>query len=262
MKQVSLEMVRIAARLAPIGFLALLLLAPEAPGQTITFTGDRGNSCAAIPATVGGSQVFTLTATIPAGSLVVIAAATTANATFGSVTDSGGNTYVSDNSHLGSNPYRVFAISSRLTTGLAIGNTISINYTGSAPTGETSCAVVSVFQNVTAAPARVDRTGTADGTGTNWNVSLFSATTQANELVHAAFATNQSTGGFSIPAPFQPLSAACSAPFCVFGGYRIVGATGTYTATATSVNSIAWGAVLTTDRDSTAPVMLQRFHVE
>lgn len=257
----ALKLAHVTSRLALTGIVTLLLLASGVEGQTITYTGDRGNSCTALPPVIGGSHVFTLSAAIPVGSFVVISAATTHNATLGSVSDSGSNTWVSDNSLWVSAVYRTFAISSVLTTGLAVGQTISINYLASDPLGETSCAVVSVFQNVISV-GRVDQLASAEGTGTSWNVTLSSATTQANELLHTVFATTQSTGGWLISPLFQPLSTACSGSFCVFPGYRIVGATGVYPASAFSLLPVGWGGILTTYKDAVAPVSLQRLWIE
>lgn len=102
----------VPSRLVLTCLVALLLVAPAALAQTITFTGDRGSGCIPINMLVPGPHNFVLADIIPAGSFVVITGATSGGASPMSVSDSGANTYVIDSSVVFFATYRIYSISS------------------------------------------------------------------------------------------------------------------------------------------------------
>ncbi|KAA0256685.1 MAG: hypothetical protein EDX89_00880 [Acidobacteria bacterium] len=240
---------------------ALVLLASvPAAAQTVTFGGDRGAGCVAVPA---GAQthVLPVTGSVAAGETAVLNVATTADLPPGTVTDTKGNAWTVDNVRAGAG-YRVSTVSTRVTAGLTNADSVTIPYTNGTGSTQTSCAGLVRFTNVVTGAGYLDQVGSAEGTGTVQSVSTNAATSQSNELLVVAFAYTAATGGFSIPGPYSPTSAACSAPFCLSPGYRIVGTAGVQTATGGTNNAVPWGGVLTSYRDVVVPVELQRLSAE
>ncbi len=257
---------RASARIiASLLFLAALVVcASTATAQTITFIGDRGGNCISLP---GGAAPHSFTVTISnvaAGRTIVITAATSGNATLGSITDSKGNSYPGDISQIttGVNFSRVFVHSRAITNALIAGvDTITLNYTGSA-VNETSCATAHEFSNVLASGTRTEIATGSNGTGMAHATPMATTTLQKNQLLVANFVTTTATGGFTIGAPFGPMQGACLGSFCMFPEFRIVNAFGTYQGTASSVNSVVWASAFVCYLDTTAPVELQKLTIE
>lgn len=245
------------------GLFTLVVLAFAAPrvrAATITFAGDRGSSCQTFVGTAGGAHTIAVSgANLTAGQTVILTAGTTGNASLGSVTDPGGNTWTAVNSWAVGGVGRVFQWATTIGTTVSTGANVSLNYVTSAD-GEVSCASVHAFTNVQSVPGGVDLTGGTNGTSTTPSVTLGSATSQPNELLVETHIVNGVTGGFG--SADNPLQAANSGNFWVMPFYRIVSATGTYTVGGTLGNSLAWQAVLTTFRDTTAPVEILRVKAE
>ncbi len=229
----------------------LCLISFSIDSSAQNFVGDRGASCATIPA-AGGNHVIALTGAVPVGSAVVIAAGTSANATFQSATDNRGNTYTPTSSqfHIVQG-FRAFTLIAEIGTALQAGDVITIAYSGAAIGGESSCASTAQF-NAIAFP---DPTEVALGNASNTPISTHTISTGATTipalLIHTSFVFNAATGGGGVN-PGTPMQLVCSAgnAFCVMPAYRIVSSTGTYALTANTVNSVHSATALAAYRGS------------
>lgn len=97
------------------------------------------------------------------------------------------------------------------------------------------------------APSSAPSSGTFFGSNNAApTVATNGATTQANEALIASFGFLAATGGFACAAPFNPLSGVCDFPHCMFPGYYLLGATGSYSATPTTGDLTNWAGLLVT----------------
>lgn len=228
----------------------LAAVAQPAPGA-IVYLGDRASGCTTLGA--GNTHILTLTGSTSVGTTLFVVGMVSGGAAAGAtpVLDTRANSWFLAHFYTAVNGSRLFVFESRIAPGKghSPGDTVTLSYAGGG--GQKSCAVVSSFSGLAAASS-VDRANGASGVGSSQSVTTNGATQQGTELLVAAFDYLAATGGFSLPPPMQLLSAACDAPTCLFPGYRLLSATGSYTASATTGNAIAWGAILVTFRGDQA----------
>jgi hypothetical protein len=187
------------------------------------FEGNIGN------VTACGTNSTTITVPsggIAAGNRVVIRIYQRGGSTTGSVnaSDSRGNNYSVDANYLTSTT----VLSAHVSTALAAGDTIRVNY----PTADAAGVVADAFSNVATANA-VDASATANGTATS-NPSVSLTTTSPTDLVIGAIgsannrAVTQPSGWTGLGSSFPDCGGATRTGTIV-GGYNAPGATGTVT---------------------------------
>jgi hypothetical protein len=242
--------------------MALVLGMLGAPARAqIVSVGDQGFGCTSIPA-AGGTHVITLSfgAGVAVGQTAILAASTTANLTVVSVTDSVGNTWSGDMSFAPA-AMRTFLYSSRATTLIPNGGTVTITYTNATGVSQTSCGTVTAFSGLQTTPGYIDQVGSNSGSGTAISVSTSAPTTSPNELVFSVVTvTNPSS--FTPAAGSQGSFAGISGSFGEYPFYKIVASTGTQTNTGTFISSTPWQAIIATYKAAVVPVELQRFRAD
>jgi uncharacterized repeat protein (TIGR01451 family) len=226
--------------------LALALNRP-ATAQTVTFLGVAGSGCVLIPPG-GGTHAVPLTMGVAAGNLVVVTVAAAQNIPlFDPISDTGGNSYPGENARF-SNPVITKTYSQVISNALTTANTVNIGYMSNGSGGDVaSCAVVSAFSNVSPGGAGAFTMGDSSMGAANKALQTGAIDTTGSQpafLFFATFATATATGGLSAFSPFNQIAAACASNFCVSPFYRVVNATGSYQATATSVNNVVWAGTI------------------
>lgn len=195
------------------------------------------------------SLVLTVAKATTAGNTLLLAAATrTTGAGISSVTDSRGNTWAVAASGGGGTFSASIAYATHHATALQIGDTITVNFGGAA-----NIAAASVSEWAAGIGA-IDKTAAGNGTSNSALSNATATTSQANELLFACVTTNGAPSGVSGAGVSYTLLGGNgdSAHQCV-PEYRVVAATGTYTASATlSGSSPAWGIQIATFRYSVA----------
>ena len=215
---------------APHRFLCVLVLLIPATGLAQVFGGDRGASCVTIPQS-GGSHSVTLTGAVPVGSVVLVSAGTTGNATFANISDTRGNTYTGTMSriHTSLDPtYRGFTFAAPVAAALQTGDSVTLTYSAAAVGGESSCVSLARIDAISLPFALDVQTSNDTGLVTTHTISS-GATPFANLLLHSIFVYNSVPNGISV-FPGNPMQFACTAgnTFCVVPGYRIVASTGNF----------------------------------
>jgi hypothetical protein len=250
---------------APCLGLAVACVAVAASAQPIVHVGDRGAACVLQPPGPG-SQALTLSGPVLAGqTLVVTAGATSAAVVPGVPTDPAANAYATDADFGTAAFMRATIHSSRITTGLAPGQQITLPYNNTSALIHNVCAAASVFTGLQTA-GWLDQTGGAGSVGvasTSQAVSTQGSITQPNELLIAAFFTGNA-GTFTPGAGLTSLTSVCNAAggACLFPVYRVTTGALVQTATSTTTNAVAWAAALATYRGVVFPVELDSFRVE
>jgi len=233
------------SRLSVLLAVVVLFFGTVATSEAINYLGDRASGCTTLGA--GSTHVLTLNNGTSAGSTLVLIGFVSAGAAAGGtpVADTRANSWSLAHTYSASNGSRMFLYEAKVAAGKthSAGDTVTISYASA--TGQTSCAVLSTFSGLRT-PSSVDRTGGASGTSMAPSVSTSSTTTEASELLIAAFGFTQATGGAGISLPMQLLSGAFSSPFGLLPGYRILGSSGSYTASGTTNNMVNWGGILAT----------------
>lgn len=219
--------------------LSLVLMGASAATWAQVFGGDRGASCVNIPQ-AGGNHSVTLTGTVPAGSVLLVSAGTTGNATFGTIGDNRGNGYTGTMSriHTSLTPtYRGFSFAAPITTALQAGDTVTLTYSAAAVGGESSCVSLARFDAVTL-PMVLDIQISNDTSATTTHTINSGMTPFATLLLHSVFVYNTVPNGISVN-PGNPMQFACTAgnAFCVVPAYRIVASTGSHDITSGTGNS-------------------------
>jgi hypothetical protein len=238
-----------------IAFAALFVLSgaalDPAAAPAITYSGDRGGTCAAVGA--GNTHVITMTNGTSVGTSLVLTGAITGGSAAGAlpVIDTRGNNWFLAHSYTAAlTGERLFVYETKITAGKAhsAGDTVTLSY--AAANGQVSCAVLSNFTGL-ATPSSADRVNGNSASGTSASVATGSPTTQADEVLVAGFGYLTGTGGFTYGANFNPLSSVSDGTRWLFPGYRILSSTGSYSATATTTNSLNYGAILVTFKGDT-----------
>jgi len=192
-----------------------------------------------------------------AGHLVVVSVVTAGDPSMTqaiAVTDSASNTYTLDANvpvwaGLGNNR-RTYILSSVLANPIPGSGTITVTMTGGTPNnGVNVCAVATEFSGVLAM-GRLDKTATGIGQSNMPVTAATATTTQAAELLYGAVGTDDQAG-FAAGAGYTALPSSGSTPY-LNPEFRIVNATGAYTAGATVTNSTNWGVAIATYKDACA----------
>jgi len=208
--------------------------------------------------TAGTSLAITTDRAVAAGDDILVAFAADEEGTVSSVTDSAGNTYelatqaVFDQSGAAAG-VRTHIYAAYNVAALPSGSTITINHTSVTARS----AAASVFRGL-AGSAVVDQTKTATGTSTSPSSGASGTTTQADELLIGAIGTEgphvDSPGVWSNAFTEGPrlgtsygASSGDATDITVTMGWRIVGATGAYTAAKSGLaTSRDWAAAIAT----------------
>ena len=228
-----------------------------------TFGGNVGtgvNSTNTTPATVS----VTLTGAVPVGSTLFAAAGerTSAAGSWSAADNHAGttNTYSVDSEATrngsGSNDSRVAIIRSSITTALTTSDTVTVT----APVGGNQPRVASLFYFtgvVTTSP--LDKTGSANLSNSAPSVSTSAATTEADELVVAAFGQADART-VSSPTCTATTSVSNTSNYTVNPFWKNVSATGVQTCAATYSGSAEWAGAIATYK-LTAPTV-DHFKVE
>lgn len=217
------------------------------PLSAINYLGDRGGTCFTL--TAGGTHIITMTNGTTVGSTLLVIGMVSAGAaaTGTPVQDSRANSWVLGHTYTATNGERLFLYESKIAPGKNhfAGDTVTLSFSGG--TGQKSCAILSNWSGLVA-PSSVDRMNGASGNNAAPTVATNGSTLQTNEVLIAAFGFAAATGGFTYAAPFNPLSGVCDSPHCMFPGYYLLPATGSYAAAPTTVNVTNWGGLLVTLR--------------
>jgi hypothetical protein len=179
------------------------------------------------------------------GNTIIVSFAMDPNAGAVSVADTSGNTYHTDadvsNTAGG---IRTLVICAPVTTALAAGNTITVTYPAT-----TSKAVSIYYVDGTATS---DKTSTGMGTSTAPSSGNTAATTQASELLIGAIGSESYNTTFTVGGSYIAMNSAIAntgttnTSISIFPEYRVVSATGAYSATGTLSTSRDWAAAIVT----------------
>lgn len=212
-----------------------------------------------------GTITQNFTAGVGAGKTIVFFANAPLNiaVTGWTITDTKGNTWVAGPT-IATTPanYQMASWVCKVTTAITTSDTYTVTVTGANPVKW--CILAAVFDDITA--ATIDASGTNSSTAvSSLTVSTTAATTQAQELVVAAFAFTDSSGGeeFSRGTGFSAVGGSVIAsptatPRALAMEYNYVTATGTKTATAGLTQSEAYGAIVITLKQVVAAVVVRR----
>jgi hypothetical protein len=229
----------------------------------ISYIGDIGS---AQSKTAGTSLAVTTTAAVVAGDDIMVAFAADPAATVSSVGDSAGNTYNEAISVTNSGDVVTYIFAAYDVNALSSGSTITINHASATA----RAAVVSVFRGL-ANSAVLDQTHTGTGSSTSPTSGATSTTTQADELLIGAIGMEgpnvdcpgtwsySFTDGLRLGTSFGSSSGG-DTDITVGLGWRIVGATGAYTAAKSGLaTSRDWAAAIATfkagEEDTTDPTV-------
>jgi hypothetical protein len=221
----------------------------------ISYIGNIGGNWSK---TAGTSLVVTTTAAVTAGDDIVLVFAADEEGTVSSVTDAAGNTYelavqaINDQTGTAAG-VRTHIYAAYNANALSSGSSITITHTSVT----SRSAVVSVFRGLATSSA-LDRTHTATGTTNTVSSGATSTTTQADELLIGAVGLE----GPNVDAPsvwqnsfsYGPrlgtsfgASSGDATDITAQMGWRIVGATGAYTAQIVNLNTTRdWAAAIAT----------------
>lgn len=225
----------------------------EAP---ITFIGNIGT---AQSKTTGTTLVITTTAAVTAGDAIFVAfVADDTGSDIVSVTDQVGNAYTQIAFEENGGDIRSYVYANFNAIALPAGNTITITHASMTA----RAATASVFRGLhLTAAAAVDEYADDNGGGTNPNSSATGTTDQADELLIGIVGTEGPSGDTAgtwqnsfIDGPRTGTTGGTAdTNLTVSFGYRIVSATGSYTAAKTGATSRDWAAAIVTLRRYFAP---------
>lgn len=206
------------------------------------------------------SLALVLTANVAVGAQVVIGAANRTPArTVTTVTDTQGNTYTVRGSLAGTNS-RSTQIDCTVTTALSIGDTITVNFSGSQ-----ACAA-SAFSFVGQAGSPLDQSGTNSAAGTSSFTVASGSTVQADEISVVCYGYGSSSGTpFSSNGGYTAVGDRFFSTGGIWLGYKILTATGVETAAQTCGASNSFAGTIATYKGGTptaarpvAPTIRQR----
>jgi hypothetical protein len=216
----------------------------------ISYLGDIGS---AQSKTAGTSLAVTTNAAVASGDDIIVAFAADPSATVSSVSDSAGNTYNQAVDVSNSGDVRTYIFAAYNVNALSSGSTITINHASVSA----RAAVVSAFRGL-ANSAVLDQTHTGTGSSTSPTSGATSTTTQADELLIGAIGmegpnvdnpgtwSNSFTDGLRLGTSFGS-SSGDDTDVTASMGWRIVGATGAYTAAKSGLaTSRDWAAAIAT----------------
>jgi len=216
----------------------------------ISYIGSAGS---AQSKTAGTSLAITTNAAVAAGDDILIAFAADPAAAVSSATDSAGNAYSNVADVTGADNVRTTILAAYDVTALPSGSAITLNHASATA----RAAVANVFRGLDD-DAVLDRINTGSGSGTSPSSGATSTTTQANELLIGAIATegphndppgvwlNSFTEGSRLGTNFGS-TGGDDTDVTVSLGWRIVGSTGAYSAAKGSLpTSRDWAAATAT----------------
>ncbi len=235
---------------------------------SITYVGDVGS----VTANAAGTtlQIPVGAAGVAAGNTIIVGFASRGASTYNTpvVTDSGGNTYNLATNAITYQHGRSYIYYAHVDSPLVNGNNITIT-TSSV---ESRVAVASVFSGLwdteVLDQALANPTGTSTTTnGNNISVGPTATTVQANELIIGVIGTEEATdagvgtwqNGFATGP--QVKTSGATYEWRVSMGYRIVSATGAFTAAKTVANSPYWAATIATFKAGTATPTMPAYSV-
>jgi hypothetical protein len=223
--------------------------APMRAADAISYIGDIG---AATAKTSGTSLVINTTASVAAGDDIIIAYATDPNANIPpiSVTDAAGNTYNEVGLALNSGQLRTYIFAAYDVNALSAGSDITITASAAVTA---RAAVVSVFRGL-ADEEPLDQTSTGTGSSATPSSGATSTTTETDELLIGAIGTEGPDGdtagtwddSFTAGPRLGTTGGTADTNITVSLGYRIVSATGAYTAAKSDITSRDWAAMIAT----------------
>ncbi len=221
---------------------------PTTPG-TISYLGNIGTAASN---TSGTSLVVTTTAAVADGDDIILALSTDPNSSLVvSVADTAGNNYSQVGSTvINSGNLRTYLFAAYDVNALSSGSSITIT---ASPAVTARAAVVALFRGL-ADVSPFDQTMSATGSSTAPASGASPTTTQADELLIGVVGTEGPVGdsagtwdnSFTAGPRQGTTSATADANITVSMGYRIVSATGAYTASKTGITSRDWGAMIAT----------------
>ena len=258
----------LGARLA-VAYAVFALAAPLA-AQTIVHVKTVSSTGAALTSTGGTVMLDVPAAGVAAGSTLIVLTSTTGSGSsvMPTATDTKGNTYSPVFAASVAGSRRVSVIRSAVTTPLVDADVITVAW---AAFTETTAGVISAraeeFDNiVTVSP--LDLTASNSGTSTTPSVTDPGPTSQANELVLAAFGTIAPNTTFTAGAGYTAIPPSCfiggagTLTACLYPEFKVVNSIGAQTADGTFLNSVSWVGALVTFRDEVVPVELQTFTID
>ena len=230
-----------------------------APSSTITYVGDIGS---AISKTSGASLAINTTTAVAAGDDIIIAYATDPNSNVPpfTISDPAGNTYHEIGPAINSGQLRTYLFAAYDVNALPAGSNITITASASVTA---RAAVVSVFRGL-ADEDPLDQTSTGTGSSATPSAGPTSTTTEADELLIGAIGTegpNGDPGGtwlnsFTTGPRTGTTGGTDDTNITISLGYRIVSASGAYTAAKSGITSRDWAALIATfkaEPNPTAP---------
>jgi len=233
------------------------------PPSPISYVGDIGS---ATSKTSGATLTINTTAAVAAGDDIIIAYATDPNANVSfSLTDSAGNTYSQVGYAVNTGQLRTYIFAAYNVNALPASSTITIN-AGVSVTAR--AAVASVFRGLADADP-LDRTSTGTGSNDAPSAGPTSTTTEANELLIGAIGTEGPSGdpagtwanSFTAGPRTGTTGGTEDTNITISLGYRIVSATGAYTAAKSGITSRDWAAVIATFKSASAPPAPTSFNI-
>ncbi|MEJ6979879.1 MBG domain-containing protein, partial [Pedobacter sp. P351] len=184
------------------------------------------------------------------GKTILVTVAMDPSSTAVSITDTRGNTYTKDadvtNGSVASG-VRTLIFSAPVSTALVSANSITVSFATAVVTKAVSAFSVSGL----VAGSLTDKSSTATGNSTIGNSGIAPTTSQPDELLFGVFGLEDKSSSVTFGPGFSPLtsnqtnSGSGTANIGVFPGYRVVSATGGFSAPAT-VPAVNWAAALVT----------------
>jgi hypothetical protein len=218
--------------------------------------GHIASPIATISTTLSSSNSFSFAGAIPAGHAIVGAIESNffTSTPAVTVTDSKGNSYVTDVSVADAATNTLTIFSCRLTTSVTTSDTLTINFGD----GSHNRWAVLVEQYDDLITGLHDKTASSTGVGTSFSGGTTIATAQANELVFGAFGLSGPSGkvitagsGFSNSA--MQATAVGTSDRAVITEWKYVNSTGAQGATASVNNASTWVGSVATYQSMTIP---------
>ena len=223
---------------------------------TISYIGDIGS---AVSKTSGTSLAINTTAAVAVGDDIIIAYTTDPNANIPpiSVTDPAGNTYHEIGPAINSGQLRTYLFAAYDVNALPAGSNITITASASVTA---RAGVVSVFRGL-ADEDPLDQTSTGTGNSLTPSAGPTSTTTEPDELLIGAVGTEGPSGdaagmwgnSFTAGPRLGTTGGADDTNITISLGYRIVSATGAYTAAKSGIASRDWAALIATFKAEPSP---------
>jgi hypothetical protein len=224
------------------GTLAIVFVSGSDSNGTTTETGTQTASAVSpYVKEVGKATDHIITLTVPisaapdgANTLVMrIGFRASGTATITSITDTKGNTWSVDVENDLSNGHAAVASTKQDVGALTVADSVTITFSATPSNG--AAAIIDEFAGIDNSGARVGQTATGTGTGTTRSAGTTATTPTADEIVISAYAGNGAEASLTEDAAFSPFTTDAltyGTTAFVSGEYRVVAATGAYSAPA------------------------------